>query len=153
MNCVLEIKMIEEMAKAERLERERLAELERQRQEEMRTGEYIATAVAVCETIINPLLIEWAKSERTRWPLSVRFMERGRNAFSSAHKRNKSRYLDGREDFDVDYGIMFETKLEYIADYLREYCFDVKIEKRIGCSYGVGAVEFDVLKISLPKMG
>ena len=122
MNCVLEIKMIEEMAKAERKERERLAELERQKQEEMRTGEYIATAVAVCETIINPMLIEWAKSERTRLPLNVRFVERRRNPFSPAHKRDKSRYLDGYADFEVNYGVMFETKLEYIADYLRDHC-------------------------------
>ena len=151
MNCVFEIKMIEEMAKAERLERERLAELERQKQEELRTGEYLATAVAVCETIINPMLIEWAKSEQTRWPLEVHFRERERNTFSPAHKRDKSRYLDGHADFEIDYGIMLETKLKYIADYLREHCFDVKIEKSYERSYGVGFVKFDVLRISLPK--
>lgn len=151
MNCVFEIKMIEEVAKAERLERERLAELERQKQEEMRTGEYFATAVAVCETIINPMLIEWAKSEQTRWPLKVHFRERGKNTFSPAQKRDKSRYKSHARDYEIEYGIMFETKMEYIADYLREHCFNVKVEKDLEYSYGSGLVEFDVLTISLPK--
>ena len=151
MNCVFEIKMIEEMAKAERLERERLAELERQKQEELRTGEYLATAVAVCETIINPMLIEWAKSEQTRWPLEVHFRERERNTFSPAQKREKSRYLKNYADYEINHEIMFTTKLKYIADYLREHCFDVKIGKSREFSYGRGVIEFDVLTISLPK--